>query len=154
MDTTVRIQNGYPSTVFSSVILTSLSQNTRYYWSIVEYNVSGNTASPVWYFNTQPAPAFYYDYQFESDLEGWEIIGPLGFNNWNWRNTSNAGSNSGEMGFSWDPVFIGDSYVMSPEIPSPAGADCPIGHLPMSACACKTLAFDPRPTRSPRSPAV
>ena len=32
MDTTVRIQNGYPSTVYNSVTITSLSQNTRYFW--------------------------------------------------------------------------------------------------------------------------
>ncbi len=121
-DTTVRIQNGYPSTVFNSVTLTSLSQNMRYYWSIVEYNASGNSEPPVWYFNTQPAPAFFIDYQFDSDLEGWEIFGPLGFNNWSWWNTSNAGSSPGEMVFNWDPVFIGDSYIVSPEISCPAGA--------------------------------
>jgi len=121
-DTTVRIQNGYPSTVFNSVTITSLSVNTRYFWSIVEYNSSGNSSSPVWYFNTLPAPAFFNDYQFDSDLEGWEIFGPLGFNNWFWLNSSNAGSSPGEMAFIWDPVFIGDSYIMSPEIPCPAGA--------------------------------
>ena len=122
MDTTVRIQNGYPSTISNSVIITSLSQNTKYFWCIVEYNASGNSLSPMWYFNTQPVPAFLYEYQFDSDLEGWEIFGPLGFNNWHWWNTSSAGSYPGEMVFTWDPVFIGDSYIMSPEIPCPAGA--------------------------------
>lgn len=122
MDTTVRIQNGYPLTVFNSVTLTSLAQDTRYFWRIVEYNASGNSPSPVWYFNTLPSPTFLYEYQFDSDLEGWEIFGPLGFNNWLWWNTSNAGSNPGEMVFNWDPVFIGDSYIISPEIPCPAGA--------------------------------
>jgi hypothetical protein len=122
MDTTVRIQNGYPSTVSNSIIVNSLSQNTRYFWSIVEYNASGNSSSPVWYFNTQPAPAFFNEYQFDSDLEGWEIFGPLGFNNWYWSNSANAGSSPGEMVFRWDPVFIGDSYIISPEISCPAGA--------------------------------
>ena len=122
MDTTVRIQNGFPSNVFSSVTINSLSQNTRYYWSIVEYNSSGISSSPVWYFNTQPFPAFLIEYQFDSDLEGWEIFGPLGFNNWYWWNSSNAGSSPGEIVFRWDPVFNGDSYVISPEIPCPAGA--------------------------------
>ena len=122
MDTTVRIQNGYPSTVYNSVTVTSLSQNTRYFWSIIEYNSSGNSLSPIWYFQTQPFPAFLYEYQFDTDLEGWEILGPLGLNNWHWWNTSNAGSNPGEMVFFWDPVFIGDSYIISPEIPCPAGA--------------------------------
>jgi len=122
MDTTVRIQNGYPLTVFNSVIITSISQDTRYFWRIVEYNASGSSSSPVWYFNTLPSPTFLYEYQFDSDFEGWEIFGPLGFNNWLWWNTSNAGSNPGEMVFNWDPVFIGDSYIMSPEIPCPVGA--------------------------------
>ncbi len=122
MDTTVRIQNGFPSTVYNSVTITSLLQNTRYFWTVVEHNSSGNSISPVWYFNTQPFPAFLIEYQFDSDLEGWEIFGPLGFNNWYWWNTSNAGSNPGEMVFFWDPVFVGDSYIMSPEIPCPAGA--------------------------------
>jgi hypothetical protein len=122
LDTTVRIQNGYPSTVFNSVTITSLSQNTRYYWNIVEYNASGYSSSSVWYFNTHPFPSFLIKYQFDSNLEGWEIFGPMGFNNWHWWNTSFAGSSPGEMVFFWDPVFIGDSYIVSPEIPCPAGA--------------------------------
>jgi hypothetical protein len=122
MDTSVRIQNGYPFTVFNSVIITSLLQNTKYFWRVVEYNASGNSSSPVWYFYTQPFPAFMVEYQFDSDLEGWEIIGPLGFNNWHWLNSSNAGGYLGEMAFFWDPIFLGDSYIMSPEIPCPAGA--------------------------------
>jgi hypothetical protein len=122
MDTSVRIQNGYPSTVFNSVSIPSLSQNTKYFWCVVEYNASGNSLAPVWYFNSMPMPMFYTEYQFDSDLDGWEAIGPLGSINWHWFNTSNAGGYPGEMAFLWDPVFIGDSYIMSPEIPCPAGA--------------------------------
>ncbi|MCW8812431.1 MAG: T9SS type A sorting domain-containing protein [Chlorobium sp.] len=122
MDTSVRIQNGHPSTVFNSVSVTSLLQNTKYFWCVVEYSVSGNSSSPVWYFYTQPFPAFMLEYQFDSDFEGWEVKGPLGLNNWHWLNSSNAGGYPGEMAFFWDPIFLGDSYIMSPEIPCPAGA--------------------------------
>ena len=121
-DTSARIQNGYPSTVFNTVTLPSLTENTKYFWSVIEYNASGNSSSPVWYFYSQPIPAFLYEYYFNSNFEGWEIVGPLGFNNWYWSNTSHTGSSPGEMVFRWDPIFIGDSYIMSPEIPCPAGA--------------------------------
>ncbi|MCW9065553.1 MAG: T9SS type A sorting domain-containing protein [Ignavibacteriaceae bacterium] len=122
LDTAVRIQNGYPSTIFSSVSVPSLLQNTKYFWSVVEYNASGNSLSLIWNFNSQPLPIFINHYDFTSNLEGWEIKGPLGFNNWYWSNGSHTGSTPGEMVFRWDPVFIGDSYIMSPEIPCPAGA--------------------------------
>jgi len=122
LDTTVRIQNGYPSTIDNSVTISSFSENTKYFWSVVEYNASGNSSSPVWYFYSQPPPLFVYESYFENDLEGWEIAGPLGFNNWHWLNSTHTGASPGEMAFFWDPVFIGDSYIMSPEIPCPAGA--------------------------------
>jgi len=122
LDTSVRIQNGYPSTVFNSVSVTSLLQNTKYFWRIVEYNASGNSSSPVWDFYTQPPATFLFEYHFDNDFEGWQNAGPLGYNNWHWVNDSHTGSSPGEIAFFWDPVFIGDSYIMSPEIPCPAGA--------------------------------
>jgi hypothetical protein len=118
----VRIQNGYPSTVYESVALASITDNTKYFWKVVEYNASGNSSSPVWYFKSQPFPSFLIEYEFSSDFESWEILGPMGFDNWYWWNTSSAGGYPGEIVFRWDPVFIGDSYIMSPEIPCPAGA--------------------------------
>ena len=126
LDTTVRIQNGYPSTVFNSVTINSLMQNTKYYWRVVEYNASGNSVSPLWYFNSQPPEVFDQEFHFDTDLDGWQFFGPLGSYNWSWSNSSNAGGIPGEMVFRWDPIFIGDSYMISPEIPCPAGAEVAI----------------------------
>ncbi|MEJ2105053.1 MAG: T9SS type A sorting domain-containing protein [Ignavibacteriaceae bacterium] len=126
LDTSTRVQNGYPSTVFNSVTLNSLSQNTKYYWSVVEYNASGNSVSPLWYFNSQPPEVFVIEFHFDTDLDGWQFFGPLGSYNWSWSNSSNAGGIPGEMVFRWDPIFIGDSYMISPEIPCPAGAEVAI----------------------------
>ena len=123
LDTTVRIKNGFPSTVFNSAPVNPLTQNTRYFWCVVEYNASGNSVSQVWDFYSQPPAAFLYEYHFENDFEGWQIAGPSGYNNWHWLNSSHTGSFPGEIAFFWDPVFIGDSYIMSPEIPCPAGAN-------------------------------
>jgi len=86
-----RIYNGYPSTVYNSALLNvygSLEYNTKYYWCVVEHNASGSTQSPLWYFTSMVFPVFVQEYQFDNDLEGWEIIGPYGFNNWYWSNTS------------------------------------------------------------------
>ena len=92
LDTSVRIQNGYPSTVFNLVSVASLLQNTKYFWRIVEYNASGNSSSPVWDFYTQPPATFLFEYHFDNDFEGWQKAGPLGYNNWHWVNDSHTGS--------------------------------------------------------------
>ena len=126
LDTSVRIQNGYPSTVFNSVTINSLSQNTKYYWRVVEYNATGNSVSPLWYFRSQPFEVFFIEFHFDIDLDGWQFFGPLGVYNWSWWNSANAGGVPGEMVFRWDPIFIGDSYMISPEIPCPAGAEVAI----------------------------
>ncbi len=121
----VRIYNGYPLTLYSSALLNvygTLDYNTKYYWRVVEHNASGSTPTPIWDFNSMVFPVFTAEYQFDSDLEGWEIIGPYGYNNWYWSNTSAAGGTPGEMAFRWDPIFIGDSYLISPVIPCPSGA--------------------------------
>jgi hypothetical protein len=121
----VRIYDGSPSTVYSSASLNvfgSLTWNTKYYWRIVEYNTSGSTSSPIWYFTSMASPVFLYQNNFDSDSEGWEIFGPYGFNNWYWSNTSVGGLNPGEMAFRWDPIFIGDSYLISPEFPAAANS--------------------------------
>ena len=65
---------------------------------------------------------FCYENNFNTDSEGWEIFGPYGFNNWYWSNSSNTGSNPGQMVFRWDPIFIGDSYLISPEFPAAANS--------------------------------
>jgi hypothetical protein len=125
LDPGVRIYNGYPSTVFSSASLNvygSLSINTKYFWRIVEHNTTGSTPSPVWYFKSRSPAAFGYEHFFDSSLEGWQILGPLGFNNWYWQNSSSAGGYQGEIVFSWSPVFTGESYIISPEFPAAANS--------------------------------
>jgi len=125
LDPSVRIYNGYPSTVYSSALLNiygPLDYNTKYHWRVVEYNTSGNTPSPVWYFTAKASPVFGYEHFFNSGLEGWQIIGPSGLNNWYWQNTSYAGGSPGEIVFSWTPLFTGDSYIMSPEFPAAANS--------------------------------
>ncbi|MDZ7624523.1 MAG: T9SS type A sorting domain-containing protein [Ignavibacteriaceae bacterium] len=125
LNPSVKIYNGYPSTVFNTASLNiygSLSYNTKYFWRIVEHNTFGSTPSPVWYFKSRSPSAFGYDYFFTTGLEGWEIIGPNGFNNWYWQNSSFAGGVQGEVVFNWTPLFIGESYLMSPEIPAAANS--------------------------------
>jgi hypothetical protein len=121
MDLSVMIKNGSPSSVFSSAALDSLNLNTRYFWRIVEYNASGNSPSPVWNFRTQASPEFSYTCYFATGFEGWQFVGPLGINNWFWYSGSGTGSGPGELVFRWDPIFLGDSYYMSPQIFAPAG---------------------------------
>jgi len=49
------------------------------------------------------------------DMNNWTILGPLGFDNWHIQNTNLAGGIAApELVFRWDPVFIGDSYILSP----------------------------------------
>lgn len=125
LDPSVRIYNGYPSTVFNSASLNvygSLAYNTKYFWRIVEHNTSGSTPSSVWYFKSRSPSAFAYEHFFDSDLEGWQVIGPNGFNNWYWQNSSFAGGYQGEAVFNWTPLFIGESYLMSPEFPAAANS--------------------------------
>ena len=51
------------------------------------------------------------------DMNNWTIVGPLGFDNWEIWNTNSAGGIAPpELVFKSDPVFIGDSYILSSEI--------------------------------------
>jgi len=56
---------------------------------------------------------------FDADIAQWTIVGPLGLTNWSWVfDNQAAGADSGEMEFNWSPSFTGDSYIMSPVLPS------------------------------------
>lgn len=123
LDTNARVLNGFPSIIYNSFPVSSLGSlnlNTKYFWRVVEFDGSGSSLSPLWYFTSQPSPIYTHEYNFTSDFDGWIIKGPLGLNNWARPNTSVAGGSPGEIRFAWNPVFWGDSYIMSPEIPSPA----------------------------------
>ncbi|MDY0083335.1 MAG: T9SS type A sorting domain-containing protein [Ignavibacteriaceae bacterium] len=117
-DASVRVKNGSPSTVFNSYSVSEYGQLTesKYFWKVVEYNSNGASVSPVWYFYRFEIMYYNYEYTFNNNLDGWQAIGPLGQNNWSWSNTNQAGGSSGEIRFSWDPLFNGYSYIISPEL--------------------------------------
>ena len=76
--------------------------------SVFAYNFQGEES-------LQLQDTIFYDH-FE-DMSNWTILGPLGFFNWNVQNTNLAGGLAApEMVFRWDPIFIGDSYIISPVI--------------------------------------
>ncbi|MDP2366603.1 MAG: T9SS type A sorting domain-containing protein [Ignavibacteria bacterium] len=125
-DTTVRVRNGLPSTIHTSYPLNSYGQlyiSTKYYWRVVEYNAFGNSISDLWWFQARGGTWVEYSWDFDYGLENWQTVGPLGISNWYWSNTTHTGSTPGEIVFRWDPVFIGNSYIMSPEIHIAAGVN-------------------------------
>jgi len=64
---------------------------------------------------------------FDVDIANWTPVGPLGLTNWSWEfDNQAAGADSGEMVFSWTPSFTGDSYVISPVLPSAGFANTTI----------------------------
>lgn len=124
-DTSVRVKNGYPATVFTFYNLSeygTLNPGTKYFWKIIEHNSFGSSISPVWNFTSFIVLFSEYNWSFNTGLEGWQIIGPQGLSNWYWSNSSNAGSTPGELVFRWDPIFQGDSYVISPEFLATPGS--------------------------------
>jgi hypothetical protein len=128
-DTSVRVKNGYPSILFSSYNLSeygTLNPNTKYFWKIIEHNSFGSSISPVWDFTSFTILISEYYCSFDTGLEGWQIIGPQGLSNWYWSNSTHTGSTPGELVFRWDPIFQGDSYVISPEILASPGSQIEI----------------------------
>jgi len=95
--------------------------STTYYWQVVEIGDTCSTNGAVWNFRTETDPnivCLFEDY-FDANITQWTVVGPLGLTNWSWQSTNNAlGTAVGELQFSWDPSFVGDSYIMSPVIPS------------------------------------
>ncbi len=56
---------------------------------------------------------------FDSDILQWTEVGGLGTANWFWGAGNQAGGAApGELTFAWTPAFTGDSYLMSPVMPS------------------------------------
>ena len=56
---------------------------------------------------------------FDSNIAQWTEVGGLGTANWFWGAGNQAGGTApGELTFAWTPAFTGDSYLMSPVIPS------------------------------------
>ena len=125
-DTSVRIINGYPTTVFTSQNINGFGPFNiyrRYYWKVVEYNSSGPSISPLWNFTSFAIILINdYYYSFNFGFEGWQILGPQGLNNWYWSYSTHTGSSPGEIVFRWNPGFFGDSYVISPEIIASPGS--------------------------------
>ena len=90
-DTSVRVLNGFPSTVYNSYQISNsgnLVENQKYFWKVLEYNSSGNSTSPIWYFNSRGNYAGSYFHEFTNDLEEWQFFGPSGQSNWYWLNST------------------------------------------------------------------
>ncbi len=61
---------------------------------------------------------------FDSDIAQWTEVGGLGTANWFWGAGNQAGgATPGELTFGWTPAFTGDSYLMSPVMPSAGNAE-------------------------------
>ena len=113
------VLDGFPANIYSSYQLSNwgiLDINKKYFWKVVEYNSSGQSDSPVWHFTSLSNNSISYFHEFTNDFEGWEYFGPLGQSNWYWSNSSHTGNLPGELVFDWDPIFIGESYFISPEL--------------------------------------
>jgi hypothetical protein len=60
-----------------------------------------------------------FEDSFDSDIAQWTEVGGLGTANWFWGAGNQAGGAvPGELTFAWTPAFTGDSYLMSPVMPS------------------------------------
>ena len=117
----VQVYDGTPITSFSLAPVEPLDYSTTYGWRVVCKNDTCGTSGPTWTFTTMDDPNIVclFTDEFPSDISQWTIVGPLGLTNWSWQSTNNAaGLAAGEMQFSWTPSFVGDSYIMSPVIPS------------------------------------
>jgi hypothetical protein len=80
---------------------------------LINSSISGYTLP--WEESVQVEDTIFSEH-FEN-MNNWTIVGPMGFNNWFVQNTNLAGGNAApELAFRWDPVFIGDSYILSPVI--------------------------------------
>ncbi len=123
LDPAVIVFDGNPSNSISEFNLNNLGgllYYKKYYWRIVEFDSTGSTIGPIWYFKTLSLPTS-INFSFDDNMNNWEIFGPLGINNWYWSNSSHTSSLPGEVIFRWDPIFNGESYIVSPEITSPIG---------------------------------
>ena len=94
LDPSAKILSGQDSLkTFSSLSLEaigSLNLHTKYYWRVVEYNLIGYNAGPVWYFISQSSNYNYWVDDFSNGLSNYSIIQPQGAN-WSISNTNNAG---------------------------------------------------------------
>jgi len=98
-----------------------LVYSTTYTWKVVGKNDTCAVSGPNWTFTTMDDPLIVclFTDEFPSDISLWTEVGPTGIGNWLWSATNTAGGGAaGELMFSWSPQFVGDSYIMSPVIPS------------------------------------
>lgn len=114
IDPSVKILNGNPSTVFSSVPLSiygTLNYHTRYFWKVVEYNSFGQTAGPVWYFISRGPYLNYWEDSFDGGLSNYTMILPPGAS-WSISNSSYAGRFPPELLFDNSTIFNDTSYLI------------------------------------------
>ena len=73
----------------------------------------------AWIYETGGGGCNLFEDTFDSNIAQWTEVGGLGAANWFWGAGNQAGGAApGELTFAWTPAFIGDSYLMSPVIPS------------------------------------
>ena len=92
LDSTVKVKNGFPSTIYSSFATDEFGNlyENKYFWRVVEYNGEGSTASMIWGFYTFITIQFEHNYNFDAGLEGWQNVGPQGLTNWYWSNSTHT----------------------------------------------------------------
>ena len=111
LDTSTRILNGYPNTVYNEVIPTypNYEYFKKYFWRVVEHDSSDMTLGPVWYYRTRVWPGESFEEHFDS-LDQWTVVGPYGFNNWT-LDYCGASNDPPELQFNWSPTFNGTSFI-------------------------------------------
>jgi hypothetical protein len=111
LDPSVKVQSGFPATVFDSVSIAELlSPGKKYYWRVVEFDSVGSNPGDVWFFRSYALDAYIQEYF--SNLNDWEILGPNGTNNWKISNTSVAGAQPPELKFDNTPASNGISRII------------------------------------------
>ncbi|MDP2303947.1 MAG: T9SS type A sorting domain-containing protein [Ignavibacteria bacterium] len=111
LDPSVKVQSGFPATVFDSVSIAELlSPGKKYYWRVVEFDSTGNNPGDVWFFRSYALNGYIEEYF--PNLNDWEVLGPNGINNWKISNTSFAGTQPPELKFDNIPASNGISRII------------------------------------------
>ncbi|HSP88499.1 MAG TPA: hypothetical protein VLN45_10230, partial [Ignavibacteriaceae bacterium] len=98
---------------FSSSVVAQNSLRHRSSSELIIQNHSENNKSKIIDESTITSDTVLFD-SFDN-MNNWTIVGPLGFSNWHIQNSNFAlGVSSPELDIKWTPIFIGDSYILSP----------------------------------------
>jgi hypothetical protein len=132
LDTSTRILNGFPSTVFNETIPTypNYEHFKKYFWRVIEHGSGGISLGPIWYYRTRVYPGEIFEENFDSlNINQWTVVGPNGFNNWSLGFSGQASNDPPELEFSWSPAFTGNSHIKINKIlPGGYGAGISFDH--------------------------